>query len=208
MMAILYGYEVYPDREITTKLAVALLLKDDYTEKQPIGKVKVFMEELETKPIKNPSGYYLFLDLPDGEYRLRVESDYYFDMAETVALASLDPMNPVVEINLKPMPSYPFSPGTTLIRGMVQNLTGDPVPGAQVQVTGKPIDNETTGKGEWVLYFKGLKDTDLHLKKYIKGNGNDTVFLEASHDSTSGTVVVEKVEVGKTTILEAPIILA
>jgi hypothetical protein len=199
-MAILYGYEVYPDLEITTRLSVAVSLMDDFTGEQPIGSVMVFLSVPRLEPIKNPSGYYLFLDLPDSEYQVRVESAYYFDVNEKVVPANLAPLNPVIEIILKPKPSYPFSSGTTLIRGMVRDSDENPVPGAQVEVSGKGINNMTSEKG--------LKDDDLINDKFIKDNGDKIVFLEAINESASGKVEVEQVEVGKTTILEAPIIIS
>ena len=206
-MARLYGYEVYPDQTVTTRLAVAVWLVDDFTGKSPIGSVEVLLEGLILKPVKNSSGYYLFLDLPGGEYQVRVKSDYYFDENETVILATLDPSNPVVEITLKPKPSYPFFPGTTLIRGRVLDADGNPVLGAQVEVRGKGITNQTTEKGELVLYFKGLKDEDLKDDKFIMIDRRATVSLEATYESANVIVEVGEVEVGKTTILEASIIL-
>jgi len=208
-MAVMYGYDVYPYQTNTTRLAVAVWLTDDYSGKPPIGKVKVFLKGQDKPPVENPSGYYLFLNLPNGSNQVGVESDYYFAAEVTVLPASLDPLNPVVEIRLQPKPSYPFLPGTTLIRGMVQRPDGTPVPGARLEILGKAVDNQTTEKGEFVLYFKGLKEDDLDAiyKKYIKGNGGNTLSLQATHGASTGVLEVNEVEVGQTKVLGVPIII-
>ncbi|MCP4216788.1 MAG: hypothetical protein GY765_19210, partial [bacterium] len=110
MMAVLYGYEVYPDREIITKAAVAVSLLDEYTERKPMGNVNVSIETLKTASVKNPGGYYLFLDLADGEYRVEVEAGFYFPADQLV----LVPLTLLTDITLKPKPSYPFPAGGTL----------------------------------------------------------------------------------------------
>jgi hypothetical protein len=195
---------------ITTTLSVAVSLQDDYTGNQPIGKVKVFLAGRELKSVKNPSGYYLFLDLAGSEYQVRVETDYYFSEKTTVKLTELDPLNPVVRFKLKPKPSYPFSPGTTLIRGMVHSSDGNMIPGAKVEVPGKNVSNITTEKGEFVLYFKGLTEEDIIKegnKRFVKGNGGKTVHLEATHDAKTGTKDLKEVREGQTTVLAGPIVL-
>ncbi|UCH97322.1 MAG: hypothetical protein JSV88_10840 [Candidatus Aminicenantes bacterium] len=209
-MAILYGYEVYPDQKITTKLSMAVSLQDDYTEKPPIGSVEVFLIGQEVKSVKNPSGYYLFLDLPGSEYQVRVETEYYFKKRTTVKLTELDPLNPVVRFKLKPKPSYPFSPGTTLIRGMVHGIDGKAVPGANVEIRGKNINNITTEKGEFVLYFKGLTEEDIIKegnKRFVKGNGRKKVRLIATHEAKTGAKDLKEVREGETTVLVEPIVL-
>lgn len=195
---------------ITTTLSLAVSLQDDYTGNQPIGRVKVFLEGRDLKSVKNPSGYYLFLDLTGSEYQVRVETDYYFSEKTTVKLPELDPLNPVIRVKLKPKPSYPFSPGTTLIRGAVYGSDQNPAPGAKVKVPGGNVKNITTEKGEFVLYFKGLSEEDIIKqgnKRFVKGNGGKTVHLEAAHDTKTGTKDLEEVREGQTTVLAGPIIL-
>jgi hypothetical protein len=195
---------------ITTTLSLAVSLKDDYTGNQPIGWVKVLLAGQDLKSVKNPSGYYLFLDLPGNECQVRVETDYYFSEKATVKLPDLDPLNPVVRFKLKPKPSYPFSPGTTLIRGMVHNSDQNPAAGAKVEVPGKNVNNITTEKGEFVLYFKGLTEEDIIKegnKRFVKGNGGKKVGLKATRDAKTGTKDLKEVREGQTTVLAKPIVL-
>ncbi|MCK5057100.1 MAG: hypothetical protein KAT34_10620, partial [Candidatus Aminicenantes bacterium] len=138
-MAILYGYDFFPDQRITGKLSMAVFLVDDYTGNQPIGGVKVFLEGQDLKSVKNPSGYYLFLDLPGTKYRIRVISDHYFAETIPVKLSDLVTGQPVVDIRLKPKPSYPFPSGATLIRGMVRDINNSPVSRARVEILTKGV---------------------------------------------------------------------
>lgn len=209
-MAVLYGYKVYPDQTFTTRLSLAVSLIDEYTGKQPIGPVKVYLEGQELKHVKNRSGYYLFLDLPGNEYQVRVEAEYYFEDGTAVNLPDLDPKNPVVQFKLKPRPCYPFSNGTTLIRGMVRDIEENAAPGASVEIVGKDVSNITTEKGEFVLYFKGLTEEDIIKegnKRFVRGNGGKTVHLEATHDAKTGKKDLKEVREGQTTALKEYIIL-
>jgi len=209
-MLALDEYITFLDRKITTRLSLAVALIDGYTGKQPIGYVKIFIKDQNLKAFKNRSGYYLFFNLPDGEYTVRSDSEYYFDEETPVKSSDLDLLNPVVSIKLKPKPSYPFPSGATLIRGMVQDSDGNPVSEAKVEAVGKKVSNRTTVKGEFVLYFKALTEDDIIVegsKRFVKGNGDKTIHLKATHDSKTGTADLEEVEEGKTTSLKSPIIL-
>lgn len=211
-MAVLDGYEVFPDRIITTRLSLAVLLMDEYTEKPPIGLLKVSIKELNKKPVKNRSKYYLFCDIPGGYYTIFVESEYYFPVEKPVKVP--DPPLPgqeyepvIKDIKLEPKPSYPFPAGATLIRGMVIDMNNMPVSGANIEVTGKEVNSVTTEKGEFVLFFKGLKEEDLIDDKFVRRNDSKTVHLKATRDEKNGFSDLDEVEVGKTTILEESIIL-
>jgi hypothetical protein len=210
-MTVLNGYKVYPDQTFTTRLSLAVSLIDEYTGKQPIGQVKVFLEGQESKNVKNRSGYYLFLDLPGNEYQVRVEAEYYFAGGTAVNLPDLDPKNPVKQLKLKPRPCYPFSHGTTLIRGMVRDIEENAVPGAAVEITGKNVSNISTEKGEFVLYFKGLTEEDIikeGSKRFVKGNGGKQVKVHAAYEAKTGTVKLKEVEEGRITVLEKPITIS
>jgi hypothetical protein len=142
------------------------------------------------------------MDVEDDTHTVQVASDYYFDYEEEVILSSLDPKNPVVDIPLKPLPYYPFPPGTTLIKGVVKNSAGEAVSGATVGVL--TLETQTTEKGEFVLYFTGLREDDIikvNGKRYVKGNGDQTLTLEVTHpDYTSKQELIEEgVEESKTT---------
>jgi hypothetical protein len=181
-----------------TKLSLAVLPIDDYTDKQPIGEIEFTLNEKEA--IKNPSGYYLFLDLPPGNYKLKAQSQYYLDWEEDKSLPVLG--EPSITITLKPNPWYPFPEGATLIRGMVKDADGKPVSEAVVRIIGKEIENSTTEQGEFVIYFKKLKEQDIikvNKKRYVKGDGDQKLQLQVTYPNYNTKKVTVEAEEGKTT---------
>ena len=183
----------------STKLAFVVLLVDDFSNREPIGGVDVSLKDRKEKPVKNISSYYLFLDLPDDSYTVQVRSDYYFD-EELDTTAELDAKNPVVNITLKPKPSYPFPPGATLIRGKVYDSGGEAVSGAKVRVKEKGIENKTTEKGEFVLYFGPLTEDEIIRedgKRFVKGDDDKIIHLEVEYEGVTKTMGLEVGE-GKT----------
>lgn len=180
-----------------TELSLAVWLVDDFTSRQPIGDMKLALGEKQA--IKNPSGYYLFLDLPPGDYELKAETQYYFD--QEIAITLPLPGEPVANIVLKPDPGYPFSPGATLIRGMVEDAEDKPVAGATAKIVGKQVENKTTQKGEFVLYFKALREQDIikvGKKRYVRADGGRKLKLQVTHPSYKTRTMLVEVEEGKT----------
>lgn len=172
-MAIIFPYvtgkfRAYEGDKITTTLSLAVRLTDDYTQKEPVGNIKVMIKEGEITPVKNLSGYYLFNDMTAGNYSVVIESDFYFPEETAVNIPHPVPKNPVVEIALKPKPAYPFPGNATLVRGLVSD--GNPVVNAEVTVVGKTIETLTDEKGEFTLHFKGIKQENITIE--IKKGGS------------------------------------
>lgn len=162
------NYIVYADEIVKAGLSLAIWLIDEYTGKQPSTYIQVTRDQDKMmRAARNLSGYYFFSDLSAEDHEVSIESGLYFPESKTISTPSLDPKNPVVEIILTPNPSYPFPEHATLIRGLVWG-TG-PVAGAEIKATGKTAQTLTNEKGEFVLFFKGIKNEDISLE--IKKNG-------------------------------------
>jgi len=187
----------------TTNLSLAIRLKDDYTKEQPIGPINLSLSDKKRKTVKNPSGYYLFLDLPSETYTVQIKSDIYFDENIQVKLSDIDPKKPEEEIVLKPNPAYPFPNGATLIRGKVVDQANKPIRNATVQIIEKNLNTLTTDEGEFALYFPQLKENDIIKKngaRFVKTIGNKKLRVQATFGDYSNTVSLEKdVEEGTTT---------
>lgn len=185
----------------TTKLAFAVSLLDEYSKVAPLGPVEVSLRGGTGRAIKNPSSYYLFLDLPDDEYTIYVTSAYYFEEEVEVHTAGRDPGEPVI-VRLKPTPAYPFPPGSTLIRGLVTDANGSPVSGASVEARGLASATRTTSDGEFVLHFGPLKGDSIvqeGTKRFVKGDGGDKLLhLDVASNGLTKTVDLVAEE-GKTT---------
>ncbi|MBE9594775.1 MAG: carboxypeptidase regulatory-like domain-containing protein, partial [Proteobacteria bacterium] len=104
-----------------------------------------------------------------------------YDYGEDARIRLPVPENLILRMMLKPKPSYPFPPGATLIRGKVYDSAGEAVSGAKVRVRGKDVENKTTEKGEFVLYFGPLTEDEIIRvdgKRFVKGNGGKTLHPE------------------------------
>lgn len=86
--------------DMSSRLSVAILLIDSSTKKQPAGDIRVKIKEGNIKAIKNQSGYYIFTGLTGTDYTVRVESELYIPVEESV---HLNPNKPVKKITIKPV---------------------------------------------------------------------------------------------------------
>ncbi|HWQ44999.1 MAG TPA: hypothetical protein VN373_04960, partial [Methanosarcina barkeri] len=163
------------------RLSFAVWLVDDYTQKEPLGEVRVMLngEKITTvKALKNLSGYHTFSGLPEGTYTLSVESEFYFSEERIVDTSSfVNSKEPVVEIVLKPKPLYPFPDRITLIRGLLDPLVPEPdlLAGITIKAISKSTGREIRGipdeKGEFVLYFREIINRKAEIILEIKGEG-------------------------------------
>jgi len=204
------------DRRIVTEVSFALNLIDSFSRKRPVGEVTVSVMDRDAKIVKNPSGYYVFLETTGNQYTVDVVSEFYVKEVVPVDIAALklsNPKSPVKKVELNPLPSYPFPPGTTLIRGMVHDGAGNPVPGAGVEIAAKSMSTKTTERGEFVFYFKELTETDIKKvngKRYLKGNPptTTTIKLEAQKGLETGEGELKDVEECTAASLKDPIRLS
>lgn len=190
-----------PSEDATAKLSLAVNLIDVLTNGRTIDNVEVSLKGKKIEPVKNPSGYYIFLDIPQDSYTVHVKGgEYYFDEEKDVKLSDQN-KNPIVNIILNPDPAYPFSPSATLIRGYLQTSKGIGIPEASLKVKGKDIETKTTEKGEFVIYFKDLKKDDVTIidgKRLVKIKEKNPV-LEIKHPDYKKKTKSLEIEEGKTT---------
>lgn len=157
-------------------LSLAVWLKDESAlAGLATGKVEVSLRNLEHMPVRNLSGYFNFLALPNGKYTVSIASDYYLTKEFEVTLPSLssppggplpspDPevalfdLNGAVlaEVALIPNVTYPFPAGATLVRLEVTDNAGVAVPGAMLRVRdpagGNQVESLTNANGQGVLF--------------------------------------------------------
>jgi len=154
-------------------LSLAVWPEDVFTQERPIGMITAGLKEEKHVPIVNLSGYHCFVNVPDGNYILTIESTYYYSVEKTISLPYPDPKKPVETILLNPKPGYPFPPGTTLVRGIV-SIT-EPVADAIVTVRGTSQETMTNEKGEFLLFFKGLRNKEEDIVIEIKKFGSTKI---------------------------------
>lgn len=198
-MVRINGRDVVLDVTLVTRVSLAVELVDKYTNERAVGRARVLIKEVSHEGKKNPSGYFLFLNIPDGVYTVSVKSEYYLDEERLLSLPSSFPENPSVSILLEPRPSYPFPPGATLIRGLVRDPADNPIAEAHVEIVGKNIENRSGENGEFVLYFGGLKEADVirvNGKLFVKGNGDQMITVRANHPNYGTVSTTTEVQEG------------
>ncbi|MDR7665823.1 hypothetical protein RG963_08565 [Methanosarcina sp. Z-7115] len=184
-------------------LSFAVWLVDDYTQKEPLGEVRVMLngEKITTvKALKNLSGYHTFSGLPKGTYTLSVKSEFYFSEERIVDTSSfVNSKEPVVEIVLKPKPLYPFPDRITLLRGLLDPLVPEPdlLAGITIKAISKSTGREILGipdeKGEFVLYFREIINRKAEIILEIKGEGIEKtlpVLIEEAKSIFAGVIKI------------------
>lgn len=173
-----------------TRLSFGLLLFDSVIGELLHGTPDIRLAEVDEKPVRTPSGYYAYTNLPEEFDVLHLTVDAgeeYFVEERTVVLdperADYDPDDPGVEvvddptegirIELEPTPAYRFPRTYTHLRGHVYDEDGTPVTDATVSMPEFDVSTRTVEKGEFALYVPVSKE-QVHKtngKKYVKLNG-------------------------------------
>lgn len=60
--------------------------------------ISLYVKEFDATGILNPSGYYVFIDVPIDSYTLQVKSGDDVLHEQTIDLNTLDPGDPVIEV--------------------------------------------------------------------------------------------------------------
>ncbi|ODA40659.1 carboxypeptidase-like regulatory domain-containing protein [Desulfosporosinus sp. BG] len=138
--------QFYLVQKTAKKVSLAVRVTDDYTLREPVGRIKVGIKEAVAGPVKNPSGYYVFTDLLPGSYSVEVASQYYLTGESAVNTALLDAKYPVLNISLTPHSAYPFTGSVALIRGLVYGSAGKSLAKAGVQAVVTDPENADKAK--------------------------------------------------------------
>jgi len=89
---------------IKKKTRVALKFYDNRTieliARRQNGQLNIFSER-DIRPIKNPSGYYIFNDLPPGTYIVDIEPELYFNEERKVCILEFDTTGPAAKTKKK-----------------------------------------------------------------------------------------------------------
>jgi hypothetical protein len=173
---------IHLDRRISQP-AIVLYLIDDFTLEGVAGGVQLALQGQEIKPVRNRSGYYLFINLAPGKYRYSIESEHFERVEDGVTVWKNNIPPEPIPINLIPRPSYPFPHGVTLIRGTIlEETTRNPIKDVKVglKLKGKEVAAKTADDGQFVIYLPRLK-----AGMWKKVNGE--VLVKADDETTDFT---------------------
>ena len=174
-------------------------------------------------------GEYGFVDLASGEYEIWWGSQYFFppdkDNPETFTYKAGEEYKEPKVVTLRPKPCYPFPPGATLLRGVVvegrdggvvvKDRDGKPVPvkGAAVYAVDhgdtkwEESESKTNEKGEFVLFFEGLKKLETENEKEFglrAGDGSEYYVVAKGGTGINLKISVKLSETAEKTI-EVPV---
>lgn len=88
--------EMVLDEVFITAFSFAVLVPEGMF-KKPIS---IWIKELQKEGTLNPSGYYVFTDVPVGSYTLQVKCEGEVVHEQPIDLNTLDPAEPVIEVSL------------------------------------------------------------------------------------------------------------
>ncbi|OCT11383.1 hypothetical protein A8709_06830 [Paenibacillus pectinilyticus] len=119
--------------QLKSRVSLVVCVIDALTSQAPLGNTTtVHLEGTRSKAIRKSNGSYIFNDLPPGDYRLVVQSEFYFQEYRNI---TVETRNFLETVQVKPLPSYPFSQGAGLIRLMLHNAAGAPIRDARLLST-------------------------------------------------------------------------
>ncbi len=186
---------VYLER-VKTRLTFAVLLKDElYPDKKAIGDLFLKAPGIRKPIIRNSTGYYLFMDLPQGKYTLTAGGKFYKQEDFLVDTESVNPKQPCVDLFLKPKANYPFPEGTTILKGRIVDMENKPVHNASIKI--KAMDTGTTSEadGNFFMIFKDInEDKNIVLDIEVDSYKSCTVkvFLKKGSISLAEINLIEK----------------
>lgn len=185
---------------VSTTLSLAVQLVDRYTGGLPLGDPEVRIENRDVEPVRNPSGYRVFLDLEPGTVTVVVDGGRYYADERVTGVDAVDPTDPATSVDpadpatlplerieLAPAPPYRFPSTATLVRGAVRDPAGKGLPGATVSITDVDRDVRTDPNGEFVLFLAPATDEDVTVDdEAVRVKGAPPV-LTASHPDQGST---------------------
>lgn len=122
---------------INTRFSLLVQLCDAYTASAPVGDLHVALEEVSRRPLIKPDGCFVFTDLAEGTYRLKITPEYYLKEYRVITLREQGSCFPIVNISLKPTFSYPYFSGATCC---LASLRKDGEKAAGIRVRGTVLD--------------------------------------------------------------------
>ncbi|MCX9025957.1 MAG: hypothetical protein OIN85_07690 [Candidatus Methanoperedens sp.] len=151
-------------------LGLAVMLKDDLSpDKKTIGDVSLKATGVKRKILQHSTGYFLLIDLPEGEHVLTGGGHFYKPGNLTIDTKSIDPKQPFAELTLTPKSNYPFPGGITVLVGKIAGQDYRPIANASITVTSMTQSATSEDSGGFFIMF--TIDSDIDITLTINKNG-------------------------------------
>lgn len=87
---------------IISILRFAVILKDEITQdKNVIGEVFLKVQDMRLQPVRHRTGFFLFIDFPEGKYHLTAGGKFYEQKEFLLDTGSVNPKEPFIELFIK-----------------------------------------------------------------------------------------------------------
>ncbi len=151
-----------------TSLTLAVMLKDDLSpDKKTIGDVFLNATGVRKGIIKHSTGYFLLVNLPDGEHILTGSGRFYKPANITIDTKSINPKQPFADITLAPKSNYPFPDGLTVLKGKIVDAGYMPLSQASIKINSMPESSTSEEDGGFFIQFAGI-DSDINITLTIE----------------------------------------
>ncbi len=178
--------------------AKSIILKDVYA----LRKQEDEEEEGDAIELRNPSGEVEHRTIQEIDTENRTifwdeELKHDFSVAESRIRAL---KVPIIEVQLKPRPEYPFPDNATLVKGMVVRgmveSNSKPVVGAVVKLQDKTAETKTVHNGDFVLFIKGKNSQKIFKDKKRGEKVGIDIVITNGKEGEADTIKAE-IEEGK-----------
>jgi hypothetical protein len=190
---------------MNTRVTLVVQLRDAAAGGPPVGPLPIVrLAGVPKLPYARTDGSYVFSDLDAGEYRLEIESLYYFRIERAVSVAAgQTKAAAIVPIALTPLPSYPFGLGDTVLRLTARDAAGRPLKHAQVTAA---VLSEESAPYRLAQDEAAAGDTAIAVAPgALRIGPGDRFTLKARGASTGEIVEVAATDTGKRLMLASPL---
>lgn len=151
-------------------LSLAVMLKDDLSpDKKTIGEVFLKATGVRKEILQHGTGYFLLIDLPEGEHVLTGGGHFYKPGSLTIDTKSIDPKQPFVELMLTQKSNYPFPDGLTVLKGRIVDQDYMPIANAAINVT--TMTQSATSEDDGGFFIRFTIDSDINITLTINKVG-------------------------------------
>jgi hypothetical protein len=156
---------------VKTHLTMAVLLRDELSpDKKVIGDIFLKATGISKPIVRHSTGYYLLMDLPQGEYTLTAGGKFYKQEDFLVDTKSINPKQPFKDLPLKPKANYLFPEGMTIFKGIIVDQGDKPIPKASLKIKEMNESAISEEDGNFFIQFNNI-DKDKKITLAIKKDG-------------------------------------
>lgn len=103
---------------IRSNLSLGVKLRDEETpDKNVTGEVFLKAYGVKKQPFRHTTGYFLFIDLPEGKYKLTAGGKFYEQEDFLIDTESVKPEEPFIELFLRHSENKPSADASIKIKG-------------------------------------------------------------------------------------------